>query len=133
MWLIPAPRPPAPRSGILLAAVCAAALTFQACGSGKGQAVPEQEITVACGSCIFKMEGAQGCGWAAEVDGQHYLVEGEVPHDHDKHGPDGSCKMPRQAKVEGRIHDGKLITTRFELLPAAGVPAKPKHPEPGVH
>ena len=85
-----------------------------------------QTITVGCGMCIFRMEGASTCEWAAEIDGEHYWVRGPVPHDHNNHMPDGICNMRRLAIVDGEVRGDLLIASRFELLPAQSVPEKPR-------
>ncbi|MEE9383877.1 MAG: DUF6370 family protein [Nannocystaceae bacterium] len=76
-------------------------------------------IKVACGSCVFKMEGAKGCPWAAEIDGEHYLIEGRAPADgeHDSHADDGMCKVAREAVVTGELRADKLVVTQMDLLP----------------
>ena len=98
-----------------------------------GQVLENATITVGCASCIFEMEGALGCPFAAEIDGKHYMIQGRVPEGHESHAPDGICNMRRKAKVDGRLRDGKLITTRVELLPAAQVPDSPRFTPADVH
>ncbi len=102
-------------------------LVLPACSSDTK--VAEQTVTVACGACQFGMEDAGGCKWAAEIDGQHYMVNGPLPHDHNSHAPDGMCNMKRQAKVAGTIRDDLFVASSFELLPAEGVPEQPKFDE----
>ena len=77
-----------------------------------------ETITVGCGSCMFHMPEAQGCPFAAEIDGNHYLIQGRVPEDHERHAHDGICVTTRKAVVDGVIRGDKLITTRFDLKPA---------------
>jgi hypothetical protein len=98
-----------------------------------GIEVAEQTVTVACGRCIFKMEEAVGCPWAAEVDGNHYLVSGTTPHGLNNHAPDGICNMRREAVVEGAIRNGIFVASEFELLPAKDVPEKPEFAPDEAH
>jgi len=98
------------------------ALTGPGCGGDAPIPIEGQTITVACGQCVFEMEGVEGCPWAAEIDGVRYLVQGAVPQQHQSHAVDGICRMERQAVVDGVIRDEILVVSRMELLPAEGVP-----------
>ena len=91
------------------------------CGGGDEQAV-STVIDVGCGNCIYGMEDAVGCPWAAEIDGEHIYVMGAIPQDHNGHAPDGICNMERQARVEGVVREGKLVVTEVEFIPAENVP-----------
>ncbi|MBW2274964.1 MAG: hypothetical protein JRG96_16980 [Deltaproteobacteria bacterium] len=90
-------------------------------------------LDVACGSCVFEMEGVQGCPWAAEIEGRHYLIRGPIPEDHSSHAPDGICNMTRQAVIEGELRGGELLATRMELLPPQGVPEEPRFGPADLH
>jgi hypothetical protein len=90
-------------------------------------------LEVACGRCIFHMPQAQGCPWAAELDGKHYLLQGAVPQAHHSHAPDGICNVSRRAVVDGVLRNGKLIVSRMELLPATDVPSAPRFTPADVH
>jgi hypothetical protein len=78
----------------------------------------DETITVACGKCVFNMD-VEGCPWAAEIDGTHYLVKGEVPSedDHDAHAADGMCRVPRKAVIHGQLRDGVLTVSKMKLIP----------------
>ena len=108
------------------------ALSFFGCSKG-GEALHNETITVGCARCVFEMEGAVGCPFAAEIDGKHYMIQGVVPEGHESHAPDGICNMRRKAVVDGRLRDGKLITTRLELLEAKEVPNQPRFTEDDIH
>jgi hypothetical protein len=107
---------------ILLLGVCALA----ACTPAADATFEGDTLDVACGRCVFEMEGVQGCPWAAEIEGRHYLIRGPLPTDHSTHAPDGICNMTRQAVVDGELRDGELLATRFELLPPERVPEQPR-------
>lgn len=94
--------------------------------------VEARTVRAACGSCVFKMEGGQGCYWAVELDGKFHVAAGNaLPKDHDAHAPDGMCNMERKAMVEGEIVDDQFVASRFEILPAQKVPqGVPKKPQP---
>jgi hypothetical protein len=79
------------------------------------------------------MPEAEGCPWAAELDGRPYLMQGAVPQQHASHAPDGICNTTRKAVVDGVLRDGKLIVSRVELLPADHVPSKPQFGPDDVH
>ena len=103
------------------------------CAGSRDVPVPGQTIDVGCGRCIFAMEEAQGCPWAAEIDGKHYLMLGALPEDHVNHSADGICNMRRQARVEGFIRQDRFVASSLELLPAQAVPAKPTYTEKDQH
>ena len=100
-----------------------AALSLLLLGCSTSTAVPEQEATVGCGLCRFRMEGARSCFWAVELGGKHYSVVGANQPDHDSHGPEGMCVMDRKAVVAGRIKRDQFLASKFELLPAENVEA----------
>jgi len=108
-------------------------LCLSACAGSGEIAVPSQTVDVACGKCIFSMEEAKGCPWAAEIDGKPYLMLGPMPEDHLMHSPAGICNMRRQARVEGTIRQDRFVASSFELLPPENVPEKPTYTEEGVH
>ena len=96
-----------------------------ACGPESPEVQLESEvIEVACGHCVYDLPDTeyQGCPWTTQVEGEYYLISGPVPQDHHKHDPDGICSMPRQARVQGYVHDEYFVATEFELLPAESVP-----------
>ena len=109
-----------------MAMVCA--LFAASCGDSETDEakieLDNQVIEVACGHCVYDMDGTDGfsCPWSAEVGGEHYLITGPVPQDHEKHHRDGICVMERQARVTGHVHNEYLVLTAFALLPAEGVP-----------
>jgi hypothetical protein len=88
-----------------------------------------ERVTVGCGACIFEMENVHNCPWAAEIDGKHHLIVGEVPKGHDSHAAEGICSMRREAIVSGELRDGTLVVSSMELQPAVNVPAerRPDH------
>ncbi len=89
-------------------------------------ALEGETVTVACGICFWGLNGGRGCEWAVEIDGQHHLVQGKVPHGHVNHGPDGMCNMHRQAVLTGKLKGDRFVTSQFDLLPATDVPEKPR-------
>lgn len=114
------------------AAACVVVSIYSGC-EPQGQTFERAAITVGCGRCMFHMPDAQGCPIAAEIEGEHYLIQGRVPEGHQNHAADGICNMTRQALVDGVIRDGKLITSRIELLPAQNVPTTPQFTAQDVH
>jgi hypothetical protein len=102
-----------------------------ACEVKDAQILRRQTVEVACATCIFKMEGVRGCHWAVELEGRHYLIEGAVPEHHESHSPEGMCRMPRRAVVDGKLKGGVFLSERFDLLPATNVPGVP--PKPHQH
>jgi hypothetical protein len=99
-----------------------------ACDGDKVRTLEDETLTVACGGCVFEMEEAKGCPWAAQVDGKYYFVLGNVPgpETHDSHAPDGMCNMPRKAVVSGELRKDNLVVSKMELIPAENVPEKPR-------
>lgn len=99
-----------------------------------GPKVTDREVTVACGRCVFAMEEAKvGCPWAVELDGKHYIIQGQVPQDHMSHAPDGICNMPRRAIVSGQVRGDRFVATKVQLKPAEAVPSTPRFTPEDVH
>ena len=107
-------------------------LALNACGDPPIP-VADQKATVACAMCQFKMDDAKGCTWAIELEGKKYHVRGKTPADHNDHGPDGMCNMPREATVAGEIRGNAFIAKRFDLIEAKNVPATPTYTEADKH
>jgi len=95
------------------------------CQSEPAIVLTQQTITVGCGRCIFGMEDVEGCPWAAEIDGIHYLMSGALP-DHDSHESDGICNMKREAVVDGEIRGNRLLVSKMVLTPAEVIPNTPR-------
>jgi hypothetical protein len=77
----------------------------------------DQVVEAACGECQFQMEG-NSCDLAIRVNGKSYFVDGaKLDEQGDPHGADGMCTVKRQAKVSGRIENGRFAATSFDLLP----------------
>ena len=73
-------------------------------------------VKASCGQCNFDMKG-KGCDLAVEINGKHYFVAGADIDDHgDAHSPHGFCNAIRDAKVKGKIKDGKFQISSFILL-----------------
>ncbi|MFT7518758.1 MAG: hypothetical protein ACI9MC_000890 [Kiritimatiellia bacterium] len=101
-------------------------LLMSACNTGTP--VPEQEIEVACGMCVYHMPQVSSCLWAANIDGKQYMVQStQLPKDHENHAPDGMCNMTRRARVAGTLRGDRFVAAKFQLLPAelSAVPESP--------
>ena len=109
------------------------AILALSCAGSRDVPVPSQTVDVGCGRCIFAMEEAQGCPWAAEIGGKPYLMLGTIPEDHVNHSATGICNMRRQARVEGFIRQDRFVANSLELLPATNVPASPTFTEKDLH
>lgn len=95
------------------------------CDSEPVRVLNQETITVACGSCVFEMEGVEGCPLAAEIDGKHYLVRGALP-EHDSHEADGICNMKRAAIVDGELRGEFLVVSKIVFIPADSIPETPR-------
>lgn len=71
--------------------------------------ITNQVVEVACGSCVYKMTGVEGCDIAVKIDGKQYLVTGANVDAHQ------FCAASKQALVSGRIEGNKFIATKFEV------------------
>jgi len=92
-----------------------------------------QTVTVGCGMCIYQLPNSNGCYWAAEVDGQHFVVQGDLPKNHENHAPDGMCNMSRRAVIDGTLEGNRLFAKRFELLDSEAVPETPSFTPADIH
>jgi hypothetical protein len=92
------------------------ALLLVACSLGTP--LRDEQLTVACGMCIFHIQPPKGCYWAARVEDGYLPVTGMgIPLDHQAHHPGGMCTMERTAVVTGTRYADKIVADRFELLP----------------
>lgn len=71
----------------------------------------DQELEVGCGSCIYEMEGVEGCELAAKVDGKPYLVTGV---EFDTHGS-GLCNSASKAKITGSVTEDGIVASKVEM------------------
>jgi hypothetical protein len=95
-------------------------LLCAACVSLSSTELRSHVVEASCGQCQFGLEG-EGCNLAVRFEGQAYFVDGTGIDDHgDAHADDGFCNAVRQARVSGRIADGRFVATAFELLPEEG-------------
>jgi hypothetical protein len=113
-------------AGVVKCLVFLTALLLLACGSGEVVLIEGQTVEVGCGRCIYEMKDVDGCPWAAQIDGRHYLLRGPVPMDHNSHEPDGICNMRRKAVIDGELRGELLMVSKMELLPAESVPEDPR-------
>jgi len=104
--------------------VALALSTMFGCRSEPATRLQGETVQAACAMCIFKMEGVRACLWAVRIENQYYLAEGNLPKQHDAHGPEGMCTMEREAVVDGELIHGKFVATRFDLKPAVVVPGQ---------
>jgi hypothetical protein len=122
------------RPGLLRLTLASAVVWGLACSSEPPIKIEDRVLEVACGRCVFEMPGVEdNCPWAAEVDGRHYLIEGNVPHDHNSHEASGICNMPRRARVRGEIRGEILYVSKVELLEPEEVPEEPRFTPADVH
>ena len=85
---------------------------FVGCESNKEQSlapasVAGKTVEAGCASCIYNIQGVEGCKLAVKVDGKPYLVTGS---DVDAH-KEGLCSNPKQAVVEGKVEGDKFAAT----------------------
>jgi len=65
---------------------------------------------------MFDLEG-DSCDLAVRIDGKAYFVDGTTIEDHgDSHAEDGFCNVIRDAKVTGKLIDGRFVAEDFELV-----------------
>ena len=89
------------------------AIALAGCGNGSiPSAIAEEAIEVGCGSCIYGMDGVEGCVTAVKVGDKHYLVTGVELDAHSS----GLCDSAKQAKVAGEVRDGKFVASKIELV-----------------
>ena len=114
------------RVALTIATLALAAL-FQGCAEDV-RSFEGERLTVGCAKCIFEMENAVNCPWAAEIDGEHHLIEGALPKGHNSHAADGMCSIRREAIVSGELRNGTLVVSSMELQPARDIPSHPVPP-----
>lgn len=89
--------------------------------------VTDQVVEASCGMCNFGLK-ADECSLAVKIDGKPYFVDGANLDDfgnaHDE--KEGMCAVVRQAKVSGKVENGRFTATKFELLPLAAAESSAK-------
>jgi hypothetical protein len=76
--------------------------------SPSAKVITNLTVEAACGVCIYRMPGLEGCPLAVKIDGRAYLVEGAEWPNHDY------CERTCQAIVSGRIEGDKFVATKLE-------------------
>lgn len=93
--------------------VASAPTAVEAVAAVASQVVETQVAEAGCATCIYGMEGVQGCQLAVKVAEKAYLVSGaEI----DAHAA-GLCSGAKQAEIAGKIEGGIFIASRLELKP----------------
>ncbi|MFQ5653442.1 MAG: DUF6370 family protein [Planctomycetota bacterium] len=69
--------------------------------------VSDMTVEVGCASCVYKMEGVQGCKAAAEIDGKPMLLTGAHLSAHSL----GLCRGAKEAVVSGKIEGDTFVAT----------------------
>ena len=118
---------------VMTISVAALPYAVSGCETESPVVVVDEVVAAACGTCIYRIPSGQGCYWVVEIAGKLYPVAGKLPHNHDNHAPEGMCNMPRQVKLSGEIRGENFIASKFELLPAEGVPEKPAYTRADIH
>lgn len=74
-------------------------------------------VGVACGVCIYGMQGGDDCPLAAEIgDKQYYFVTLKLKDEFDTHGV-GLCDAAAKARVSGELYEHGVVVTSIALLP----------------
>ena len=76
---------------------------------GAAMNITNRTVDAACGVCVYKMSGQEGCPLAVKIDGKTYVVEGAKWPNHDY--CDKNCK----AIVSGRVEGDKFIATSLKV------------------
>jgi hypothetical protein len=82
--------------------------------AGGGEPAAATSIEVACGHCIYKMEGLEQCTSACKVEGKTLLLEGPGT-DAQALMAAGFCEGPLMADVEGKVEGDKYVVTSLKL------------------
>jgi len=81
--------------------------------AGVVSAITDQTVEAGCASCMYKMEGVEGCILAVKLGDTPHLVKGV---DFDTHSS-GLCKATSQAKIAGNLkEDGTFGASEFSLV-----------------
>ena len=66
-----------------------------------------ETVEIACGSCVYGMDGVQGCKLAAKINGDPILVTGSDLDLHEHH----LCSTASDAVVSGEVDGGVLVAS----------------------
>ena len=79
-----------------------------------------QAVELGCASCMFDLEGAEGCETAVKVGDKVLMLSGFELDAHKS----GLCKATKKAEVAGSIDGDNFVASAVRLLPeAAAEPA----------
>ena len=117
----------------VMSVTVAAGAQLVGCGGSSVVTLENQELEAGCGMCRYGQPAGKGCYWVVSYQGKAYPVAGKLPQDHDNHAPDGMCNMKRRVTVSGEIRGENFVASRFEVLPADGVPENPEYTDEDVH
>ena len=108
---------------------------FMACSGPSVPAVTltNQTVEAGCGWCQYGQMGDSGCYWTVKWKDELFVVQGQIPQDHQNHAPDGMCNVKRQAVVSGRLNAGQFYASKFELKPAGVIPDTPQFTPADLH
>lgn len=71
----------------------------------------EQSVEIGCASCIYKIDGVEGCVAAVKIDTQPLLVTGTQINAHAL----GLCTQAKQAIVIGNVEGDKFVASKINL------------------
>lgn len=71
----------------------------------------EQSVEIGCASCIYKIDGVEGCVAAVKIGSQPLLVQGTQIDAHAL----GLCTQAKQALVVGNVEGDKFVASKINL------------------
>jgi|GEM_PF-222721 len=86
-------------------------ITYSRSGDAASVGGHFETVSAGCASCVYHMDGVHGCKLAVEIHGKPYLVTGADASAHSL----GLCKGAKQARIAGKIEDGKFVAKSFAL------------------
>ena len=90
----------------------AAPILFLAACGGTSTEAETMTVDAACATCIYDMEGAEGCVLAVSIDDQQMLVEGGGFNTH----ASGLCEEAGQVEVAGEVDGAVFKATSVTLV-----------------
>ena len=101
----------------LLLTACQSKLNTTQVTNSPPEQVEAFVANVSCGQCKLELDGDE-CDPAIRLEEATYFVDGISIDDlGDPHDEDGLCNKIRQAKVQGKVKDGRFLATLIELFP----------------
>ncbi|MEE8459079.1 MAG: DUF6370 family protein [Phycisphaerales bacterium] len=91
---------------------CSQTPTTETAATTEVVSLRSETVEVACGSCVYGMDGVKGCKLAVKINNGDPILATGSDLDLHKHN---LCSSPSQAVVTGEVEGDTLVVTSVEI------------------